>query len=152
MAAERIAIILLAAGSSTRMLGVDKVWADLGGEPLIARSLHAAASLDGVTDVIVVTAAKKFGLPIPQLTYGQALQQITELEQSFIKNGLAPANTPPHDAAFLRAHTNGPFLVREDTGAFLREGDVGGNGSKAYLVWDMVAAAPCLNKAAHESV
>lgn len=59
MAAERIAIILLAAGSSTRMQGVDKVWTDLGGEPLIARSLQAAASVDGVTDVIVVTAAAR---------------------------------------------------------------------------------------------
>jgi len=59
MATERIAVILLAAGSSTRMQGVDKVWADLGGEPVIARSLNAAASLDGVADVIVVTAASR---------------------------------------------------------------------------------------------
>lgn len=56
---ERIAVILLAAGSSTRMQGIDKVWADLGGEPLIARSLQAAAALDGVTDIIVVTAASR---------------------------------------------------------------------------------------------
>ena len=59
MTPERIAVILLAAGSSTRMLGVDKVWADLCGEPVIARSLNAAASLDGVTDMIVVTAAAR---------------------------------------------------------------------------------------------
>ena len=59
MAAERIAVILLAAGSSTRMLGVDKVWATLGGEPVIAHSLRAARDLDGVTDVIVVTSAAR---------------------------------------------------------------------------------------------
>lgn len=59
MAAERVAVILLAAGSSTRMQGIDKLWADLGGEPVIARSLNAAAGLDGVPDVIVVTAAAR---------------------------------------------------------------------------------------------
>jgi len=47
-----------------------------------------------------------------------------------------------HDEAFLRAHTNGPFLVREDTGAFLREGDVIGGDSNSYLAWDTLAAAP----------
>ena len=46
-----------------------------------------------------------------------------------------------HDEAFLRAHTNGPFLVREDTGAFLREGDVIGGESKSYLVWEAPVGA-----------
>ena len=45
-------------------------------------------------------SAKKFGLPIPQLTYGQALEQISILEQSFIKNGLAPATMKIHEAPF----------------------------------------------------
>lgn len=31
-----------------------------------------------------------------------------------------------HDQAYLRAHTNGPFLVREDNGALLRQGDLTG--------------------------
>ena len=44
-----------------------------------------------------------------------------------------------HDEAFVRAHTNGPFLVREDTGAFLREVDVAGGASQAYMVWDTAA-------------
>ena len=43
-----------------------------------------------------------------------------------------------HDKAFLRRHTNAPWLVRRDDGAFLREGDIIGNGSAAYLVWDPV--------------
>ncbi len=47
-----------------------------------------------------------------------------------------------HDEAFLRAHTNAPFLVREDTGAFLRERDVRGGDSAAYMVWDHGAGGP----------
>lgn len=52
---ETTAVILLAAGSSARMDGEDKLWADLGGEPLIAHSLRTLASLDGV-DVLVLVA------------------------------------------------------------------------------------------------
>jgi len=49
---------------------------------------------------VVWMSANKFGLPVPQLTYGQALEQIAALEQSFIKNGLAPATMKIHDAPF----------------------------------------------------
>jgi molybdopterin-containing oxidoreductase family molybdopterin binding subunit len=41
-----------------------------------------------------------------------------------------------HDEATLRAHTNAPFLVREDTRGFLRQRDVHGGESTAYMVWD----------------
>ena len=49
---------------------------------------------------VVWMSADRFGLPIPQLTYGHALEQIAALEQSFIKNGLAPATMKIHDAPF----------------------------------------------------
>ncbi|HEY7675935.1 MAG TPA: molybdopterin-dependent oxidoreductase, partial [Candidatus Methylomirabilis sp.] len=41
-----------------------------------------------------------------------------------------------HDKAFLRAHSNAPYLVREDTKGFLRERDARGGDSTAYMVWD----------------
>ena len=49
---------------------------------------------------VVILSAKKFGLPLPQLTYGSALSQISELEQNFIKQGLAPASMKQHVAPF----------------------------------------------------
>ncbi|WP_439498202.1 sodium:solute symporter family protein [Bosea sp. (in: a-proteobacteria)] len=49
---------------------------------------------------VIILSAQKFGLPIPQLTYGAALEQIAQLEQSFIQNGLAPATQKLHTAAF----------------------------------------------------
>jgi 2-C-methyl-D-erythritol 4-phosphate cytidylyltransferase len=54
---ESVAAILLAAGSSSRMEGVDKLWVDLGGEPLVARSLHVLANLDVVTTLVAVAPA-----------------------------------------------------------------------------------------------
>ncbi len=40
---------------------------------------------------VIILSAKDTGIPIPQLTYGSALQQITELEQQMVANGLASA-------------------------------------------------------------
>ncbi|WP_298957326.1 molybdopterin-dependent oxidoreductase [uncultured Methylobacterium sp.] len=40
-----------------------------------------------------------------------------------------------YDAAFVRHRTNAAFLVRDDTGLFLRPGDLGEDGD-GFLVWD----------------
>ena len=48
-----------------------------------------------------------------------------------------------HDEAFLRDHTVAPFLVRQDTGMFLRASDVfEGGDSTNYIVWNTQANAP----------
>jgi cation/acetate symporter len=52
---------------------------------------------------VIILSAKKFGIPIPQLTYGQAIAQITSLEQGFVAQGLASA-----EAMASRAHVT-PF-------------------------------------------
>jgi molybdopterin-containing oxidoreductase family molybdopterin binding subunit len=46
------------------------------------------------------------------------------------------------DDAFLREHTNAPFLVRSDNKQFLREADVVDGGGGSYMVWDSAAARP----------
>jgi cation/acetate symporter len=38
---------------------------------------------------VVILSAKKYGLPLPQLTYGSAIADITALEQGFVAKGLA---------------------------------------------------------------
>jgi 2-C-methyl-D-erythritol 4-phosphate cytidylyltransferase / 2-C-methyl-D-erythritol 2,4-cyclodiphosphate synthase len=52
-----LAIVLVAAGSSTRM-GFDKLWADLCGKPLLAHAVAAAASAASREVVIVAAAAR----------------------------------------------------------------------------------------------
>ncbi len=47
------------------------------------------------------------------------------------------------DQEFVRKWTNGPLLVRADTGRFLREDDVDPSGAAAnYLAWDEIASGP----------
>ena len=51
---------------------------------------------------VVILSTQKYGVPIPELMYGQALQDITAREQEMISNGLAQAATlKPHVTAFL---------------------------------------------------
>ena len=51
--------ILLAAGGSTRMGGDDKLWAELGGEPLIALPLRMLAALADIDALVVVAPRAK---------------------------------------------------------------------------------------------
>ncbi|MGE0238229.1 MAG: sodium:solute symporter family protein [Parvibaculaceae bacterium] len=51
---------------------------------------------------VIILSAKNYGIPIPQLTYGQALQDITVREQQIVEQGLNVANTlKPHITPFL---------------------------------------------------
>ena len=51
--------ILLAAGSSTRMGGEDKLWVDLGGAPLIAYALNTLAAIEEIDALVVVAPAER---------------------------------------------------------------------------------------------
>ncbi len=51
---------------------------------------------------IIILSTKKYGIPIPELTYGNAIADITAREQQMIASGLATAaNLKPHIAPFL---------------------------------------------------
>jgi cation/acetate symporter len=51
---------------------------------------------------VVILSTQKYGVPIPELMYGQALQDITAREQEMIASGLAEAGKlKPHITPFL---------------------------------------------------
>ena len=51
---------------------------------------------------IIILSTKKYGIPIPELTYGQAIADITAREQQMIASGLATvANLKPHIQPFI---------------------------------------------------
>lgn len=54
-----LAVIILAAGSSARMGGVDKLWADLLGRPLVAHSVAALGTLEGVRTLVLAGPAAR---------------------------------------------------------------------------------------------
>jgi cation/acetate symporter len=51
---------------------------------------------------IIILSTKQYGIPIPELTYGQAIADITAREQQMLKDGLATAaNLKPHIQPWL---------------------------------------------------
>ena len=47
--------IIVAAGSASRMGGIDKVMAPLGGEPMILRTVRAFQDCDAIKEIVIVT-------------------------------------------------------------------------------------------------
>ena len=47
--------VIVAAGSASRMGGIDKVMAELKGEPMIARTVRTFQECDAVTEIVIVT-------------------------------------------------------------------------------------------------
>ena len=52
---RRCGAVIVAAGSASRMGGIDKVMAPLGGEPMIVRTVRAFQDCDAIRDIVVVT-------------------------------------------------------------------------------------------------
>lgn len=61
--------VIVAAGSASRMGGIDKVMAPLGGEPMIVRTVRAFQSSDAITEIVIVTRPDLI-LPIQKLCAG----------------------------------------------------------------------------------
>ena len=58
--------VIVAAGNASRMGGIDKIMADLGGEAVIRRTIRAFQDCDAVSEIVVVTREDLI-LPIQQL-------------------------------------------------------------------------------------
>ena len=52
---KRCGAVIVAAGNASRMEGIDKVMAPLGGEPVIKRTVRAFETCDAIGEIVVVT-------------------------------------------------------------------------------------------------
>ena len=52
---KRCGAVIVAAGSASRMKGIDKIMADLGGMPVIARTVKAFQDCDCISEIVLVT-------------------------------------------------------------------------------------------------
>ena len=64
---RRCGAVIVAAGSASRMGGIDKVMAPLKGEPMIVHTVRAFQSCDAISEIVIVTRADLI-LPITKLT------------------------------------------------------------------------------------
>ena len=66
---RRCGAVIVAAGSASRMGGIDKVMAPLKGEPMIVHTVRAFQTCDAISEIVIVTRGDLI-LPITQLTNG----------------------------------------------------------------------------------
>lgn len=52
---KKCGAVIVAAGTASRMGGIDKVMAPLGGEPMILRTVRTFQECDAITEIVVVT-------------------------------------------------------------------------------------------------
>ena len=52
---KKCGAVIVAAGSASRMGGIDKVMAQLGGEPMICRTVRNFQTCDAISEIVVVT-------------------------------------------------------------------------------------------------
>ncbi len=60
--------VIVAAGNATRMGGIDKMMAQLGGEPVIVRTVRAFQECDAIREIVVVTRPELI-VPISDLCH-----------------------------------------------------------------------------------
>ena len=61
--------VIVAAGNASRMGGIDKVMAPLGGEPMIVKSVRTFQSSDAIQEIVIVTRQDLL-VPIMDLCHG----------------------------------------------------------------------------------
>ena len=83
--------VIVAAGSASRMGGIDKVMAPLGGEPMILRTVRAFEDCEAVKEIVIVTREDLMG-PIAELCSGftkiRSVVQGGNSRQESVKLGL----------------------------------------------------------------
>ena len=83
--------VIVAAGSASRMGGIDKVMAPLGGEPMILRTVRAFEDCEAVKETVIVTREDLMG-PIAELCSGftkiRSVVQGGSSRQESVKLGL----------------------------------------------------------------
>lgn len=134
MTADAVAVIV-AAGASSRM-GSDKIWADLGGQPVIAHSLATFAASSRVSGIVVVAPAERheqvlaFPCAVPvACTEGGARRQDS------VAAGLALAP----DADWYLVHDGArPLVTRELVSRVLEAAEATGAAIPGVLVVDTI--------------
>ncbi len=99
--------VIVAAGSASRMQGIDKVMAPLGGEPMVVRTVRSFQLCDAIAEIVVVTRQ-------------DLIAQVTDLCAGFskVKAVVAGGKSRPESVwAGLNALSSGMKLAAVQDGA-----------------------------------
>ena len=92
----RCTAVIVAAGSASRMQGVDKVLADLGGKPVLLHTLLAFQQCGAVDEIVVVTRKDLLG-PVGSLCRASEISKVRNIVAGGVGSGGAGVRLRPRD-------------------------------------------------------
>lgn len=138
------AVVVPAAGSASRMEGMDKVLLPLGGVPILIRSLQALEDCPLVTEIVVVTREDLI-VPASQLCQEYGLQKVTKLvvggatRVHSVLNGVRETS-PQVDVVAIHDGAR-PFVTQRVLEDVIRQGAKSGAAAPAVPVKDTIKRA-----------
>lgn len=108
------AAVIVAAGSSQRM-GSDKIFASLGGLPVLVRSIRAFEENELVDEIVVVTREEKLG-QVADLVKKYALNKVSKVilgGKTRVESCLAGVSEVDHRAELIAIHDGARPLVSQ---------------------------------------
>lgn len=108
--------IVAAAGSSQRMEGEDKLFCDVGGIPVIARTLRELESCPNIHEIVVVTREESI-VPVADLCAEFEITKATKIlcgGEDRLDSVLIGVNEASSDAQYIAVHDGARPLVTQD--------------------------------------
>ncbi len=141
VSADFCTAVLVAAGSSSRMNGLDKLFCELQGEPVLAYTLRALNDCPLIDEIVVVTRAESL-VPVSNLCKSSGADKVTRVvvggdtrTQSAL-SGIREAN---EEATLIAIHDGArPFVSQQVLEAVIRSAAETGAAAPAVAVKDTI--------------
>lgn len=135
--------IIVAAGSASRMKGVDKIMAEIGGMPVIARTLSVFQNCDRIGEIVVVTREDLL-VPVGEVCRQYGFDKVTRVvvggadRSRSVQNGLNELGETDYVAIHDGAR---PFVSAEVLEETIRAAERSGAAAPAIPVTDTIKTA-----------
>ena len=135
--------VIVAAGSASRMKGVDKIMAEIGGMPVIARTLSVFQNCDRIGEIVVVTHEDLL-VPVGEVCRQYGFDKVTRVvvggadRSRSVQNGLNELGETDYVAIHDGAR---PFVSAEVLEETIRAAERSGAAAPAIPVTDTIKTA-----------
>ena len=135
--------VIVAAGNASRMKGVDKIMAEIGGMPVIARTLSVFQNCDRIDEIVVVTREDLL-VPVGEVCRQYGVDQVTRVvvggadRSRSVQNGLNELGETDYVAIHDGAR---PFVSAEVLEETIRAAERSGAAAPAIPVTDTIKTA-----------
>lgn len=140
---ERVGAVIVAAGESRRMRGVDKLYTSLGGKPVIVRTVNIFQTSEFIDEIVLVVATPNIEA-INKITRDEEWKKVTAVVAGGPERANSAANglKAIHDCAWIVIHDGArPLLPRGLILSGLLAAEETGSAAAAVPLTDTIKVA-----------